>query len=136
VSEKIVDCLRKVEAISLDLWRQVIKLQYVVEPDGIVAAQLCLDRVHRFQPSQSRPVAYYRFSMAGDLLSLATDLLAAACALNLQSKAGSHTTFDVKQTVDSILEAIRGDIYYLTDLSLDEISKKRAELRHKGEAVG
>jgi predicted DNA-binding protein YlxM (UPF0122 family) len=37
----------------------------------------------------------------------------------------------VKQTVDSILEAIRGDLYYLTDLSLDEIARKKVELGRK-----
>jgi len=128
--ENLVECMRKIDTDdTLKLFSQVIKFQFRVNPEKPLSIQLVLDRVHKFQKGESKPLGYLRFSQSSDLLDLARQALACACVLQLSANSKDITTFDIERAMDSAWSFLKSDATHLIHLCLNEVKAKQIELQ-------
>lgn len=66
---------------TLREFKQILRFDLVDVPGQVLRAQLLLDRRHKLNKSQSKPVAYFRMSSTEQLIKLANTALAVAVTL-------------------------------------------------------
>jgi len=66
---------------TLREFKQILRFDLVDAPGQVLRSQLLLDRRHKLNKSQSKPVAYFRMSSTEQLIKLANTALAVAVVL-------------------------------------------------------
>lgn len=127
--ELLVSVLRKVVfADTMRAFNQVLRFDYKLEEP--LKVQLCFDRVNKFTPSLSKPVAYFTIDSVQELEAFAINSITAASVMALRNKP-QPSSYEIGQAVDSLWTLIRSDIINLVDISLAAIRERRVELSKK-----
>lgn len=113
-------------------FNQVLRLDIVDKVP--LRTQLLLDRRHKKKKSLSRPAGYFRMSSTNQLITLATDALAAANVLAFfQQDRREPSHEEISKAVDSVFEIVAVDVkamipVILYDLRLHREAVERSDV--------
>jgi len=105
-----VESLVKVKADpTLKLWHQILKSQ-VWREKGLLKAQLVLDRIHRYNPRESKPLGYFHMSTVDQWLDLA--VLALSTALAMAAHGRDVGVLELREALESAWRLRSRDIVF------------------------
>jgi len=124
-TSKIVSCLRPVLAEpTMSLYDQILRFDYILgEP---LSVQITLDRKHRFDPKQSKPLGYFHFKFNSQLLDIGKDSLAAATVMMLR-EGDDKSADNVARILENVWQVIKPDVVQSILISLQEIRGRRVK---------
>jgi len=109
---------------------QILRFDLVDVPHEPLRAQLLLDRRHKLNKSQSKPVAYFRMSSTDQLIKLGNTALALATVMAFSEQGRLEPTHDeVKSAVKSLLQlSTQIDVANAIEVILRDVKLRRMAL--------
>jgi len=114
---------------TLNLWDQYLRFDFII-PEKFsesVRVQILLDRVHKFKPKLSRPVAYFHLSNINTLMEIAAQSLTCSIILSLLCK-NEVRSADIIQAINSAIELLIPRVMDLVSIYIRKVKSRKYQL--------